>query len=351
MVGWLTQRRSGPIGVDVGSRSIKLMQLSADRERVIEAARWDLATDESGNDEDPYLRAASAIAQIRQGRNFRGRDAVFCIRSDDLFVQNIRVPHASGAELDRAVCTEAANRLPFPGEEAEVRYLETADVRQGEAMRREVILMACHRSKIRRILSLAQEAGLRPVAIDVEPAALLRCYAKQFRREQDQQRRVMFVNVGAASTRVVVAQGTRAMFVKYIAVGGSHLDRAVAGRLKMDLADAAALRRHNGDRRVDQRDPEITRSLGESIRPPLERLAGQLSMCLRYYSVTFRGQPLQRLVLGGGEADDTMVDWLGKRLNLPCELGDPLRSFNKPFPAGRTGQWDVAAGLALREMN
>jgi type IV pilus assembly protein PilM len=351
MVGWLSQRLCGPIGVDIGTRSIKLLQLSADHARVIEAARWDLSTDDPDKDEDLDRRAVSAISQIRQGRNFRGRDAVFCIRSGDLFVQNIRVPHASGADLDRAVCTEAANRLPFPGNEAEMRYLKTADVRQGEAVRREVILMACHRSKIQRILSLAQETGLRPKAIDVEPVALLRCYARQFRREQDQEQRVMFVNVGATSTRVVVAQGTRAMFVKYIGVGGCHLDRAVASRLKMDLADAAALRLHNGDRRIDQRDPEITRSLDESIRPPLERLAGQLSMCLRYYSVTFRGQALQRLVLGGGEADDTMVDWLSKRLNVPCELGDPLRSFDKPFPAGRAGQWDVAAGLALREMN
>ncbi len=33
------------------------------------------------------------------------------------------------------------------------------------------------------------------------------------------------------------------------------------------------------------------------------------------------------------------------------ELGNPLRPFERGPAAGRLGQWDVAAGLALREVN
>ena len=116
----------------------------------------------------------------------------------------------------------------------------------------------------------------------------------------------------------------------------------------MRLSDAASLRRHNGDRRAEQRDPEIARGVDESIRPLMERLAGELSMCIRYYSVTFRGQPLSRLVLGGGESTDSLAEWLAARLDMNCEVGNPLRSFQTgPLP-GRLGQWDVATGLALR---
>ena len=350
MVGWFAKRRYGPIGVDVGSRSVKLLQLNAERNRVLESVRWDLAA----ADADPADRDAQlvkAIQRAREGRNFRGRNAVFSIGSADLFVQNIRVPQATGEELSRIVCAEAAGRVPFAGDEAEVRYVEAANVRQGDGVRREVILMACHRPVLRRILAVAEGSGLVPVAIDVEPNALLRCYSRQFRRDQDREQRVMFVNVGASSTAVVIARGAGAMFMKYIDVGGRLLDEAVARHLKMNLSEAAALRRHNGDRRADQRDPEITRSIAESIRPVLDRLTNELSMCIRYYSVTFRGQPLERLALGGGEASETLVEWLNGRLDVSCELGDPLRSYEKPALTGRVGQWDVAAGLALREVN
>ena len=351
MVGWFGRGRASPIGVDVGSRSVKLVQFNADRTRVWEAARWDLTADKAARDAERDDQVVEAIRRAREGRGFRGRAAVLCLGAGDLFVQNIRVSQVNGPELDRVVCAEAAGRLPFASDEAEIRFLEAADVRQGDLVRREVILMASHRPVVERTLAVAERAGLRPLAIDVEPNALLRCYARQFRRDEDQQQRLMLVNVGAATTTVVISRGPAAMFVKYIDVGGRHMDEAVARQLKMPPADAAALRRHNGDRRADQRDPEIARSVAESVRPVLDRLANELSLCVRYYSVTFRGQPLSRVVLGGGEASQSLVDWLAERLGAPCELGNPLRSYQTPALPGRMGQWDVAAGLALREVN
>lgn len=350
MVGFFGKPRCGPIGIDIGSRSVKLLQLTADHSRVWEAARWDLA---AGRDADPAQRDAEivrAIQQAHQGRNFRGREAVLCLAAGDLFVQSIRVAQASGDELSRAVCAEAAGRLPFAGDETELRFLEAADVRQGDTVRREVILLACHRPILDRMIALAEAAGLRPAAIDTEPGAMVRCYAKQYRRDLDQQQCSLLVSIGATRTGVVIARGTDPLFVKYVDLGGRQFDEAVARHLGMPLADAAALRRHNGDRRSERRDPEITRGIAESLRPVLERLAGELSMCVRYYSVTFRGQPVSRIVLGGGEATAALAEWLGNRLEMTCDLGDPLRSFEKPNFPGRMGQWDIAAGLALRDI-
>lgn len=353
MVGWFSKKRCSPIGVDIGSQSVKLLQFDGTCQAVCEAARWDLPADMPGNTELQDQKIAEAIRRAREGRAFRGREAVFCLNAGSMFVQNIRVAQATGDELTKIVHFEAAGRLPFGSEEADLRYLEAADVRQGDTVRREVILLACRRSAVQRILTLAEHSGLMPVAIDVEPAALLRCYDKQFRRDDDQQRRTLLVNIGASTTAAVIARGADAMFVKYVDVGGRHLDEAVARYLKMSLPDAASLRRHNGDRRADLRDPEIARGIAESIRPELDRLTEELSRCIRYYSVTFRGQPLTQVVLGGGEATEALAEHFASRLGLPCELGNPLRSYacERNLLSGRVGQWDVAAGLALRELN
>jgi type IV pilus assembly protein PilM len=158
----------------------------------------------------------------------------------------------------------------------------------------------------------------------------------------------MFLHIGASKTATVIARGDDALFIKYIEIGGRHLDEAVARHLSMNLHDAAHLRRHNGDRRAELQDPEVTRSLAEAVRPVLDRLTNELALCLRYYSVTFRGQPLSRIVLGGGEAAPSLIEMLQTRLDTRCELGDPLRSFEPYSVSGRKSQWDVAAGLALR---
>ena len=51
------------------------------------------------------------------------------------------------------------------------------------------------------------------------------------------------------------------------------------------------------------------------------------------------------------KASETLVEWLSARLEVSCELGDPLRSYDKPPQTHRIGQWDVAAGLALRKVD
>jgi type IV pilus assembly protein PilM len=249
------------------------------------------------------------------------------------------------------VAQEAAGRVPFGIDEAEIRFLEAADVRQGDQTLREVIVFAVQRTVLAQALGVVEQARLKPVAVDVEPAALVRSYAMQYRRDDDRQARALLVHIGYSRTAALVAQGDDLLFVKYIDVGGQHFDLAVGRHLKMDLHEAIALRKHNGDRRVEMQDPEVARSVTEAIRPVIERLTSELAMCVRYHSVTFRGRPIVRMVVSGGEATQSLMETLGKNLDMKAELSDPFRAMPTIPNLGRKGQWDVAAGLALREMN
>ncbi|MGE0758498.1 MAG: pilus assembly protein PilM [Pirellulaceae bacterium] len=352
MLSLLPRPRATPIGIDIGTRAIKMVQFSADRSRLIDSVRQDLGTEASpppalADDPDSFVEA---LQRARCGREFRGKEAVLCLNDRHMFLQNVRIPKGEQAAMDRVVQQEAAGRVPFPVAEAEIRYLEAADIRQGDQVLREVILMACHRPVLDRLLSVVERAGLSPVAVDVEPAAVARSLAAQYRREEDQRVRSLFVHVGHVATLVLIAQGPELLFVKYLDLGGRQFDEAVARSLKMDLAGASALRRHSGDRRSDRQDPEVARTVADSIRPIVDRLANELALCVRYHSVTFRGQPLERLVVGGGEATPALMETLNHRLSLKCELSDSLRSFVTAGPRGRSGQWDVAAGLALRDV-
>jgi type IV pilus assembly protein PilM len=350
MASWLSTRRHGPIGVDLGTRSVKLMQFSRDGSRLVSAARWDLPYAETPSSPQRHTQLAEAIRRARESGRFRGRDAVFCLSAPELFVQNIRVPVAKGEALDQIVRQETAGRVPFEAAATELRYLEAGDVRQGDAVKREVIVMAAPKDALSRALEVIEAADLKPLAVDVEPLAVVRCYSRQFRREEDRDRVAMYVHLGASNTSVMIARGPDALFVKYLDLGGRQLDEAVAARLNMKPADAAALRRHHGERRSDRQDPEVDQTVSEAVRPVLDRLAGEVALCLRYFSVTFRGQKLEHFFLSGGEACEALLESFQQRLNLPGELGNPLRGCERHAISGRKSQWDVAAGLAMREM-
>jgi type IV pilus assembly protein PilM len=348
MVSLSFLQRPGPIAVDLGTRSVKLVQMSADRSRIVESVRWDLPHEPPADTEELAQRWTKAIIEAREGRRFKGNEAVICLGARELNIQNIRVVKPQTGEVEPLVLKELAERAPFPIAETEIRLLETADVRQGDTIRREVIVLGCQRILLERYLKVLIDAGLKPTAVDIEPQSLLRCYNAQYRRDEDRRARSIVVHVGHSNTAVVIAEGDDILFLKYIDLGGKHFDEAVARHLRMDLAAAWALRRNNGDRRAEQQDAEVVRSINESIRPVVDKLANEVSLCVRYHSVTFRGQPLARLVLGGGEATQSLVERLAGRIDLKCELGDPFRAYQVEQMSGRRSQWDVAVGMAMR---
>ena len=90
-----------------------------------------------------------------------------------------------------------------------------------------------------------------------------------------------------------IAQADELLFVKYIDIGGQHFDLAVARHLKMDLHEAVALRKHNGDRRADMQDPEVARSVAEAIAAR-RRAAGQRAGDVRPLSQRHVSRPADR---------------------------------------------------------
>src|SRR5439155_25135262 len=170
MPQWLGTKRHGPIGVDLGTRSVKLMQFTADGSRLLAAERWDLPYAEKPSPSQRDAQLAESVRRARDSQKFRGRDAVVSLEAAETFVQNMRVPLARGEALAQVVRQEVASRLPFKGP-PEVRFVEAGDVRQGDAVKREVIVIATTKAALERALAVIEQADLRPVAVDVEPLA------------------------------------------------------------------------------------------------------------------------------------------------------------------------------------
>ena len=89
--------------------------------------------------------------------------------------------------------------------------------------------------------------------------------------------------------------------------------------------------------------------------------ANEVMLCIRYYGVTFRGHPPERLILTGG---DGLEPRLGETLADQCKVpvsyddeGSLLDSVADAIsgllqrPAGPSACWAVAAGLSLRGLS
>ena len=88
----------------------------------------------------------------------------------------------------------------------------------------------------------------------------------------------------------------------------------------------------------------------------MESIAREIALCLRYHSVTFRGQRASRVRLLGGESGDPqLLAILNSTLAVKAVAGQPLlgvdcaamHGFN---PAAPSGEWALAFGLALKRV-
>jgi type IV pilus assembly protein PilM len=182
---------------------------------------------------------------------------------------------------------------------------------------------------------------------------------KFIRRREDESEVHVLLDLGARRSQVVIGKGREISFYKPVEVGAVHLHDAVARKLEITLEEARALRRRLIESASDQQESRSTpdavrQAVHDATRGTIEELAKEISLCLRYYSVTFRGQRPARVRVVGGEATDPHVlGILSEALPISVEAGQPLVSVNTAAMTqadrrGCMGEWAVAFGLGLK---
>jgi type IV pilus assembly protein PilM len=360
-------RSKCPIGIDVGTHSVKLMQLEkhGDRCRVTAMASQALPADLSTYGPEYHHAVGQAIAQLCTAGQFTGCKVVSSLPAAALTYKSVRLPIMPADELTAAVQWEAADRLQAAGEPARVQYFKAGEITQGEEIRQEIIVMSAAESLVDAHTQMLLRCGLHPVAIETVPSALARCLA--LGAESPTQVRVA-IDIGYASTKVIILRGCDVLFFKLIDTGGRIFDHSVAEHLGMAVAEASQLRRRLCDPIGCEDNPQqapadqarrenAERAVYEAIRPKVTELAREIGLCLRYYSVTFRGRRPERAMLLGGEAHQRQLpELLASEAGIAIEIGEPLLSMDvAPVQSALVREggaaWAVAAGLSLRQQS
>jgi type IV pilus assembly protein PilM len=344
-----------PIGVDVGHSGVKMVQLARSNGSMLVVAmdRTPLMLDGSLDTPAAHATVVSAIREMLARGKFKGHNAISALSSDELRITSLRLAESEMPQTARAVRREAAQRFGMDPAKDTIDYMLAGSVRQGDDLKSEFIVLAADNETIRSHISLLEEAGLQPVGIDAAPCALFRNFERSLRREEDRQRTALFVDVGHRCTTVVFGREGEICFIKQIPVGAARFSEEVASQLDVGLEEARALRsRLHTDESID---PGTRRLTTDALTTAAEELAGELSVCLRYYTVTFRGKRVERAVIAGGGAHETvLLDVLRRHLSVEIDIAEPLRGLqmdegpNGPRDVSAHADFALAIGLSLK---
>ena len=355
----LTRAQAQPIGVDIGHDSVKLLQVQVvgNELEVVAAAKQVIPEEVRAQPELRMKTVTDMIRQMLRHQPFIGRNIVTSLPRGIVHVKNLRLPLMPVEELEAAVQFEAKNIFPFETEEAYVRYLPAGEVRQGADTRQEVIVLAAKHDDVEHFIETIHRCGVLD-SLDFEPCAIYRGIERFIRRREDEQEVHVLVDVGLIRSQVIIGKGRDISFVKPIDIGGRNLNEAVSRKLGISIEEARSLRRRlaetNEASDTARKDP-VRQAVHDATRSAMEELGREISLCLRYYSVTFRGQRPNRVKLIGGEACDPQLHViLNSVLTIPAEPARPLRnaSISRMKATDRSGllcEWSVAFGLGLKK--
>jgi type IV pilus assembly protein PilM len=310
------------VGLDIGTTAVRAAELSVRGGHVVLVRLGQVGLPPGavvdGEVVDPTA-VGTAIRALRRQVRFGSRRVVLGVANQRVVVRQVDLPWMPPQELRRSLSFQAQDHLPIPveGVELDFNVLTELEGQDGQRLVR-ILLVAAQKEMIASHLAAASQAGLSPLAIDLNPFALLRSLAPVTALSEGVE---VLIDIGARVTNVVVHQGGSPRLVRILLMGGQDITDALSSRFSLgpDEAERAKLAAFEGadddSGTVDVIDTNLT-ALVEEVRGSLDFYAGQPD-----------AMPPERVVIsGGGSLPGQLAERLQAALRLPVERARTLAS-------------------------
>ena len=337
--------RFSPLGLDIGSACIKLVQL----EQIAAGpprCRWAACPAPKGllkNSRADSAALTEALQGLIKSGGFNQGPVHIGLPGQAATVRRITLPPLSPRDVAKAMRWEAAKHLPLPAEEAVYDYAFLEKRVSEEKTVLELILAAAPKALTETLAGAVTQAGLSPEAIEATPFALSRavqwCAAAEPKPFQDT---LLVIYVGARSSDLLVLHRGVIRFFRPVAIGVNHFRQEGTRTGKHPPGEAAAL----------QRIAEPLLPYGPSN--PAQKLTRQAARSLEFF-ISENDYPEHHcgavLLCGGGALIPGLTETLAAELDLETVPFNPL---SPPYACPSPGEspagplYSAAFGLAVR---
>jgi type IV pilus assembly protein PilM len=350
-MSWIPTAGRPPIGLDVGRRQIKAVQLGRARGRaaVTGWAHIDRAEPDAPIDLDEVRRLSCVLS--RQG--FDGRRVVLAAPAEQLMSAVLDMPpRESGAPYDVIASQEFARLQSLEPGAFEAAWWDIP--RPTRASSAKVMTVGCAHADTGPLLGVFESGGLDVVAMDFGLCAAVRAVVGQLGPPEAIS---AVLDMGWGSARLaLVHQGTVVFDRTFPSSGLASLRGRVCKALGVEPAEAECLLQSVGLVDTDQGDgltDARAQAAGRMIRPVLtghlDEIAQELKASFEYASHQYpQAEPHSLVVAGGGGAIPGVAGHLDTVIGprVLCADTPGLAGGDRAGAVGEGALMAVAFGLA-----
>lgn len=350
------------VGIDIGSSSIKVVQLKKERGRIVmdtygEIALGPLVGKTIGEpitfDKEVI---AKALKELLREANITSSNAIVSIHSNSSLIVIMEIPStvetSNDTELNSVIKLEARKYIPVSMSEITLDWwmvpmLDSGLDKNGDKVeaKNEVLVAALRNQKLKEyedILDIIEFKG--NTKFEIEIFAAIR---SSFRNELSS---VVLVDIGAKSTRVaVVNYGVVRMFHS-ISKGSFDITQNIANKMEINLEKAEDLKKKIG---MSAEEGTQFHDVSDISMNHIRMLFNEIKRVVLSYEKTYDKSVGKMILVGGGSRILGLEHFVEREFNIEIEMGDPFRKADTPKFLDRvlveTGpEFAVALGLALK---
>jgi type IV pilus assembly protein PilM len=334
------------VGLDIGSKTIKVIELSHDK------GRWDLKasgiigykgkTPEQAKDDKELTPLVDAIKKLFKEAKIGSREVAISLPEPNVFTRTIRFPLLTDAEISSAVKWEAEQYIPIPKEEAIIQHEiieRREDTTPGQVI---VLLVAAPKVLVEKYAKVVEMSGLNLAVVETGLLALVRSLAPE-------NQIVMIVNCGARSTDIAVVKSGNMAFTRSIHTAGEAFTRAIAQALGIQDVQAEEYKRTYG-----LSEAQLEGKVKGALDPVFNVVGSEMKKALQFYQSEEGKVSVHSVILSGGSAAmPNIAPTLTKLLGIEVVVGNPFTKITVDPQAAKSLSgfapfYSIAVGLAMR---
>jgi type IV pilus assembly protein PilM len=356
-----TKKEKSVLGVDIGSSSLKVVQLRKEGGQAVLETYGELALGPYGGSEVGQATNLSA-EQITETLKDLLREAKVTATSAGVsipFARSlltlVKLPYRKDPTEQKTVIElEARKYIPVSVNEVQLDWFivpkgDPAQFVAGDshssvptaAESVDVLLVAVHNDELSLLQSVATGAGLTASFYEIEIFSTIRAVV------DEQVKPVMVLDVGAASTKTYVIEHGVVALSHAISTGSQDITRAISISGNVSIARAEALKKEEG------LGGEGTLGSPELV---FSRIFSEARRVLMQYETAHKKSITSIVLTGGGGVTKELSAYAKNIFSIDVHVADPFAkteapAFMRPILEEIGPEFAVAVGLALRKLD
>jgi len=344
-------KRKGMVGLDIGSRYIKAVQLNEVSEGYqlesfgITTLPPELIVDGSILDS---TRVIESIKELISSSGIKAKDAAIGVSGhSSVIIKRINLPQMSEDELHESIKFESEQYIPFDIDDVNLDFQILGMQEEGNQM--DVLIVAVKKDKINEYVSVVKDAGLNPLIVDVDTFALENAYDTNYEILPGEN--LALVNVGASMINMNILKGGVSIFTRDSSVGGNLLTEALQKEFTISYENAEKLKRGEAVEGIPQED------VASVLISASEEIIAEISRSFDYFKSTTGNEDIKEVIFsGGGALVKDFAPLLSERVGISARFIEPFKnikipdSFDKGYLKKIESIMTIAVGLALRRI-